>query len=127
MTDDNPAGVDPGWQSDVPVHLRENLDAVLYPPVSGDDPAGVGVAGAYVGVWVTPDCELDLSLELGEAAAWLRRPGGTVRVRLRDAAGTLFIADVMPAPPASGEDAGKPPGKVIPLPRRHGRPGHPAQ
>src|ERR1700729_2940827 len=106
MTDDNPAGADPGLQ-DLPADRRANLDAVLYPPASGDDSAGVEVAGACGEVWGNGDHELCIKPVLRDAAAWLRRPDGTVAVRLEGEAGVLFTADVMPAP-ASEEDAGQP-------------------
>ncbi len=121
MADDNSAGagaVDPGLQKDIPPDRKANLAAVLHPPASADDPAGIEVAGAVFSVWVTPDHELHMSVKLGGAAAWLRQADGTVPLLLTDEAGTLLAADVRPSDPPSDEDTDLPRGEVISLERR---------
>lgn len=122
MTDDSSASAGTaagGFRQDIPVDRRANLDAVLYPPTSAGDPAGVEVAGAFVGIRVTSDGVVHVSLELHEAASWLRHADGTVAVQLTSGTDTLYAADVVPHRP-SGEDTEQPPGKVIPLKGRTG-------
>ena len=119
MSDDSSDAVGPDSQDDLPPNRTANLAAVLHPPASADDPAGIEVAGAYVTVCVTPAGELQFSVELGDAAAWLRRADGTVSLRLIAEAETLFAAGVRPTGPPSDEDTGRAPGGVIPI--AHGR------
>jgi len=118
MTDDTSADVG----HDVPTYREANLAAVLQPPHSGDDPAGIELAGAYISVWLTADRVLHVSVELGEAAGWLRQADGTVPLQLSAGAEVLFAGDMRPPDPPGGAEASRSTGEVIPIARgRAGR------
>jgi len=123
MADDSSAGAD-AMVSGIPVELspdrKANLDAMHHPPASADDPAGVELAGGFFTVWVTPDQKYRISVDLGEVAAWMRQPDGTVPVRLTDGAEILFAAGVCPPDPPSSRDTGRR-GDLIPLARGRAR------
>jgi hypothetical protein len=74
------------------------------------------------GVWIAPDGEIQISLNLREAAACVRRPDGTVAVRVLEEQETLFTARRLPPQPARQpadahqlppEQARQPAGRVI--------------
>jgi hypothetical protein len=124
MADDGSTGagaVAPGAPVDVAPDRTFNLAAVLHPPASADDPAGIEVAGAIVSARVTPDRELHVSIQLVDAEAWLRQPDGTVRLRVTDDTETLLEADRHPPDPPIDEATDGRRGRVIPI--RAGRRG----
>jgi len=95
-----------------------NSHAVLVPPPTPEVPACVKVAGAVCGLWVNPDGEVQVTIDLTNAESWLRAGDGTIALRLLTPEGqTLFDARVTP-PAAEGTGTGY--ATVHPLrPRRH--------
>ncbi len=97
-----------------------NRDARLHPPAPAlgggqPQPARIELAGAVLGFSVTPGGDLAISVDLTEAAEWLRAPEGTVSLLLTSllAAGeqTVFAGRLLPPDPPPDPDAS--PGRVV--------------
>ncbi len=107
-----------------PAATDANRDVRLHPPEYAPElgehvPARIELAGAFFQVWVTPAGDYEMSVDLTDAAPWLRGSDGTVSLRLSDRQEKLFAVHLQPpARPAEPDDG--PAGVILPM-YRNGR------